>query len=192
MSHRSRFASDVRMNAPLRVPTSTRTPLITYSFLLSSFRIIFYSLVALLLHRQPHDLPHRPDLDRSDARARNPSSDADRLVEILGIDKEVAGDLLARLHERTVGHETLAVPDPNDRRRRCRLQRRSTQIFPVGVELMCQLDRFLEHLLSLGLAELAEGLLVVVNQQHVFHRLYLHRHQMVVRESPQSTTALLV
>src|SRR5689334_19995570 len=27
MSHRSRLPSDVRMNAPLRVPTSTRTPL---------------------------------------------------------------------------------------------------------------------------------------------------------------------
>src|SRR5215470_4518299 len=117
MSHCCRFASDVSMNAPLRVPTSTRTPLITYSFLLSSFRIIFYSLVALLLHRQPHDLPHRPDLDRSDARSWNPSSDADRLVEFLGMDQEVTGDLLARLHERTVGHKAFTIADPNDRRR---------------------------------------------------------------------------
>src|SRR3990172_9287445 len=36
MSHRLRFPSDVRTNAPLRVPTSTRTPLIPSSFL--SFR----------------------------------------------------------------------------------------------------------------------------------------------------------
>src|SRR2546426_6759515 len=32
MSHRSRLASDVRTNAPLRVPTSTRIPLILCSF----------------------------------------------------------------------------------------------------------------------------------------------------------------
>src|SRR6266436_2103269 len=31
-SHRSRLPSDVRMNAPLRVPTNTRTPLIAHSF----------------------------------------------------------------------------------------------------------------------------------------------------------------
>src|SRR5262245_42075813 len=143
-----------------------------HNLLLPAFQFLFNlsSLVAMLLHGQPHDLSHRPDLDRSNARSRNPSSNADRLIEILGMDQEVAGDLLARLHERTVGHETFAVADPNDRRRRRRLQRRSTQIFPVGVELVCQLDRFLKHLLSLGLAELAEGLLVVVNQQHVFHK----------------------
>src|SRR5713226_116241 len=36
MSHRSRFASDLRTNAPFRVPTSTRTLLILYSFLTPS------------------------------------------------------------------------------------------------------------------------------------------------------------
>src|SRR5262245_10177964 len=137
MSHLSRLAFDVRTNAPLRVPTSTRTPLITYSFLRSSFRINFFSLVKVLFHGQPHDLPHRPDFYRSDARVRNPSSDADRLVEILGMDQKVAGDLLARLHERTVGHETFAVADPHDGRRRRLLQGRSAQIFPVGVKLVC-------------------------------------------------------
>src|SRR5262249_58020611 len=34
-SHRVRVPSDVRMKAPLRVPTSTRTPLMPSSFLLS-------------------------------------------------------------------------------------------------------------------------------------------------------------
>ena len=38
-SHRLRLSSDVRTNAPLRVPTSTRTPLIPYSFL--SFAPVF-------------------------------------------------------------------------------------------------------------------------------------------------------
>src|SRR5262244_3737789 len=116
MSHRSRFASDVRMNAPLRVPTSTRTPLITYSFLLSSFRINFSSS-SLCYSMGSRDLSNRPDFYRSDARSWNPSSDADRLVEILGMDQEVTGDLLARLHERTVGHEAFTVADQNDRRR---------------------------------------------------------------------------
>src|SRR5262249_59152242 len=102
----------------------------------------------MLFHGQARDLPHWPDLDRSDARSWNPSSDADRLVEILGMDQEVTGDLLARLHERAVGHEAFAVADPNDRRRWCRLQRRSTQIFPVGVDLGRLLDRFLKPLLS--------------------------------------------
>src|SRR3972149_31416 len=37
MFHPSRFASDVRTNAPLRVPTSTRTPLMPYSFLFVEF-----------------------------------------------------------------------------------------------------------------------------------------------------------
>src|SRR5713226_10375555 len=93
----------------------------------------------MLVGRQARDLLHGPDLDGSDARPWNPSSDADRLVEILGMDQEVAGDLLARLHEWTVGHETFAVADPNDGRRRRRMQRRGTQIFPVGVELVCEL-----------------------------------------------------
>jgi hypothetical protein len=39
MSHRSRFASDVRINAPLRVPTNTRTPLMPCSFL--SFVLVY-------------------------------------------------------------------------------------------------------------------------------------------------------
>src|SRR5262249_53380913 len=69
----------------------------------------------MLFHGQARDFPHRPDFDRSDARSWNLSSDADRLVEIFGMDQEVAGDLLARLHERTVGHETFAVADPNNR-----------------------------------------------------------------------------
>src|SRR5213594_1900214 len=110
----------------------------------------------MLISGQARDLLHRTDLDGSDARPWNPSSDGDRLVEILGIDQEVAGDLLAGLHEWAVGDETFAVADPDDRRRRRRMQRRSTQIFSVGVELVRKLHRFLKHLLPLGLAELAE------------------------------------
>src|SRR4029453_1076829 len=125
---------------------------------------------SILFSRQADDLPHRPDFHGSDARPGNPSRDADRLVKILGIDQKVAGDLLARLYERTIGHETFTVADPHDGRRRRLMQGRSAQIFPVGVELVRELYRFLKHLLTLGLAELAEGLFVMVNQQHIFHK----------------------
>lgn len=77
-----------------------------------------------LLSRQARDLLYLSDLDRSDPRPWNSSSDADRLVEILGIDQEVSGKLLARLHERTVGHEWFTVAHPHGNRRGDRLQRR--------------------------------------------------------------------
>src|SRR4029077_19574318 len=47
---------------------------------------------------QARDLFYRPYLDGSDACPRDPSSDADGIVKILGMDQEIAGDLLARLH----------------------------------------------------------------------------------------------
>ena len=55
---------------------------------------------------------------------------ADRLVEILGIDQKVAGDLLARFYERPVGDERFAVAHSNDGRGRRRLQRRCADILP--------------------------------------------------------------
>jgi hypothetical protein len=39
------------------------------------------------------------------------------------------------------------------------------------VELVCELDGFCEHLLSLGLANLAEGIFIMMNQQHIFHEV---------------------
>ena len=124
----------------------------------------------MLIRGQARDLPHRPDFDGADARPWNPSSDADRIIQILGIDQKVAGDLLARLDERPVGHEALSVADPDDGSGRRRMQRRSAQIFLVGVELVRELHGFLKHLLPLGLAERPEDFFIVVNQQHVFHR----------------------
>jgi hypothetical protein len=43
------------------------------------------------------------------------------------------------------------------------------QILSLGMELMCKLHGFLEHLLPRGLVDFAKGLFVVVNQQQVFH-----------------------
>jgi hypothetical protein len=59
----------------------------------------------ILLSRQARDLDQRPHLDGSDARPWNVNSDSDRLVKILGLDQEVAGELFAGLHERTIGYE---------------------------------------------------------------------------------------
>ena len=63
--------------------------------------------MALLLSGQAGYLLHGPDFDGSDACPGNPGSDTDRLVEILGIDQKVAGDLLACFYERPVGDELL-------------------------------------------------------------------------------------
>jgi hypothetical protein len=50
-----------------------------------------------LIGRQARDLYHRPDFDAPLARHRDPCGDADRLVEIPGVDQEIAAQLLARL-----------------------------------------------------------------------------------------------
>ena len=49
------------------------------------------------------------NFDGTLARHRNFFGNADRLVEILGIDQEVAAKLFASLRERTIGHEAFSV-----------------------------------------------------------------------------------
>src|SRR5205823_10748546 len=71
----------------------------------------------MLSRRQVRDLDDRPDFDCAPARPRNPRGDGDRLVEIPGIDQEVAAQLFARLRERAVGHQPLALADPDAGRR---------------------------------------------------------------------------
>src|SRR5437899_12186879 len=62
-----------------------------------------------LTRRQARYLHDRPDFHGSLACSRNPCGDADRLVEILGVDQEVAAELFARFRERTVGYKRFAV-----------------------------------------------------------------------------------
>src|SRR2546426_2013248 len=119
-----------------------------------------------LLSRQARDLYHWPDLDGTLARRGNPCGDGDSLVEILGLDEEVAAQLFARLRERTVGHEPFAVAHPNTCRHCCRVQRVRGQILSVEVNLVGELRGLRVTLLPLGLAQ---RLLVMVNQQHIFH-----------------------
>src|SRR5215470_5932659 len=76
--------------------------------------VVILAQIFLKISGQARDLFYLPYLDGSDARPRDPSSDADGIVEILGTDQEVAGDLLAGLHERTVGYKLFTVADSND------------------------------------------------------------------------------
>src|SRR5689334_8278550 len=55
-----------------------------------------------------HDRPH---LDRTGLGAGNACGDPERGVEILGLDQVIAAKLLARLSERTVRRQYLAVAD---------------------------------------------------------------------------------
>src|SRR5207245_787220 len=96
----------------------------------------------------------------------NPGSDTDSLVEVPGVDQVVAAELLARFRKRTVGHKPLAVTHPNAGRRRGRLQRRGGQTMPAGAEFVHELRGLSVTLLPFGLVQ---GVLVLVNQQHVFH-----------------------
>jgi hypothetical protein len=67
----------------------------------------------MLISGQARDLLHRPDLDGPFARHGNPCGNADRLVEILCLDEEVAAQLFPRLREWTIGHEPFAVAHPD-------------------------------------------------------------------------------
>ena len=57
----------------------------------------------------------------------------------LAFDQEVAAELFARLRERTVGHERLAVAHPDAGRRRGGVQRVRGQILPARLELVGEL-----------------------------------------------------
>src|SRR6266513_1284226 len=171
MSHRWRLASDVATNAPLRVPTNTRTPLIAHSFLGSALGAQRppspdAAAYADLLAGQAGDLHDRPNLHRPQRGARKPARDVDRLVQIPDVDDEVAAELLARLRERTVGHDPFAVPHPDAGRRRHGVQRGGGEIPPGRSDLMRNLRRLP---VALFLLRLVRGLLIAVHQQHVFH-----------------------
>jgi hypothetical protein len=56
-------------------------------------------------------LPDGPDLDASQAHRRQLRGDADRLVQIPGLDQQEASELLFRLGERAVDGGQLAVAD---------------------------------------------------------------------------------
>src|SRR5882757_4782377 len=82
---------------------------------------------------------NRPDLDRPLPGAGNPRGDREGGVEILGLDQIIAGELFARLRERTVGRHGLAVTDAHGGCRRRRLQA------VAGLEMAALDNRLGEH-----------------------------------------------
>src|ERR1700722_19642935 len=113
--------------------------------------------------------PDRPDLDRTEARARNLCGDGQGCVEILGLDQIVAAELLAGFRERAIGGQRLAVTDAHGGRGGGRLQ-------PVaGLEIAALDDAlregtiFLQHLLRCGGVDFAVLDFVLVDHQQILH-----------------------
>src|SRR5262245_6524658 len=127
---------------------------------------------------------HRSDLDGRRARQWTARGEGDRLVQILDVDEHVTAKMLTRLGERTVGQETLAVPHPDGRRRRRRVERVTAQVLPARCELVRELHLLPVELLPLGQAPLVPRL-VEINQQQVFHGAHPPRY--VERQVPGST-----
>src|SRR5882672_9732460 len=66
--------------------------------------------------------PDGPDLDGAVTRVRDARGDADRFVEVLGLDEVVPAELLLGLGEGPVGRDGLAVPHANRGRGSRRLE----------------------------------------------------------------------
>src|SRR5215510_14478261 len=110
--------------------------------------------------RQARNLDYRPHLNGAFARRGNPAGNADRLVEIVCLDEEVAARLYTRFRERTIGHKPFAVADPNTGRHRCWMQRVGGQVLPTRMNLFSELCGFRVALLSLGFTQ---RLFVMIN-----------------------------
>src|SRR5580704_13705521 len=164
------------MKAPLRVPTSTRTPLMHSSFesisgkewIVSNRSVSVTGDFGLNFRRQSGEFQVGPDFDRPLASSGNARGDADRRVEIRGLDEEIAAELLARFREGAVRHQPFAVADPDARRRRNGMQRRGTEILARRIEVVRELGRFREAVLAFVVGP---RLLVTVDQQHVLHEI---------------------
>src|SRR4029077_3188105 len=133
---------------------------------LSEPRTKLAAIFNILLRRQPWDLYDRPDLDGPLAGHGILGGNADRLVEILGVDEEIAAQLFACLRERTVGHKPLSLPQPNAGRHGCGTQRVGSHVLPSRVKVMRKLRRFSVTVLSL---RFSQPIFVTIDQQHVFH-----------------------
>ena len=54
---------------------------------------------------QSFDFHHRPNFDSADTRSGNPCSDVECLVQIAGVNEEVAAELFARLRKWSIGYQ---------------------------------------------------------------------------------------
>src|ERR1700686_1595545 len=83
-----------------------------------------------LIRRQARNFHDGPNFNGSPAPCRDPPGNTDCLVEVLGVDQEVAAQLVASLREWTVGHQPFAVANADTRRRGCWVERPGAQILP--------------------------------------------------------------
>src|SRR5437879_5262581 len=120
------------------------------------------------LRRVLHDGPH---FNGAQGRARgwNAFRDGDGCVQILCLDQVVAPELFASFRKRPVSHESFPIAYPDAGCRRCRVQLSTGHVLTAGFDLFVELHVSIHCLLPFGLAELGPALLVVVNEQHVFH-----------------------
>src|ERR1700680_2443184 len=151
-SHCSRFPSDVRMNAPLRVPTNTRTLLICYSpflwagvrspraraiRLLLVFREFFPQLARAIYRLAGTEIVHFEHLANLylaflsfAVRRGHALRPFDRFFLRLHLDNPVAGYEFLCLGEGPVDHGPLASRDLDARALRARLEARQVNQRP--------------------------------------------------------------
>src|SRR6267142_2074503 len=107
-SQRSRLPSDVRTNAPLRVPTSTRTPLIGHS---SSFVLGRCKSVPLI--PPPQNLISSPS--RFDGYPNLHAASSGPGIEFLGVPLEEVGRISGSASDRMTRFRNPYVPDGIER-----------------------------------------------------------------------------
>src|SRR5262245_34981136 len=115
-------------------------------------------------------IAHGTDLDREAGPQQwMVRHELEHLVEVLGVQDGVAGQLLLGLGERAVGDERLATLQTHRRRRARALQPFAAQVEAAGPPGLAVVDGPLHDRLLLGLRERIPPLLVLVDQQHVAH-----------------------
>src|SRR5712692_8738327 len=105
-----------------------------------------------VLRWQIRNFYYRADFDGAFARAGNAAGNVDGFIEVFGVDQVITAQLLARLRERTVGHEPFAVTDLHAGSGRDRLQRTGGQKLAVRLELVRELGRLPVTLFPLRVA----------------------------------------
>jgi hypothetical protein len=117
-------------------------------------------------HWRLHDCA---DFDGARPRRRDSRGNTDRFVQILGLDEEEAAELLPRFREWTGRDDRFPVAHLDASARRSGLQLIPRHKVAGGSELIPQLAVLVIQALPIGFAEAGKGLLVVMNQQDVFH-----------------------
>jgi hypothetical protein len=116
---------------------------------------------------------HRPDLDGAVAEpgVGDARCDLRRLVEIFRLDDVEAAERLAGLGERAVGGLRLATAYAHRRRRRDRMERFACPPVPRLLDVVGELHVLAKGRVAIGFGHVVPGLLRVVDEQHVLHRV---------------------